>query len=437
MADADGVVVAHHALADPMLQALADGFGGAEAVAELWRGQESRRLLLFKLAHDRLADTAERRAALTAVFEAEERAPELVRAVLVDPMVALWASGIVRGAARGTVPPAEATRLNEIAVAAAIRAESDVETHGWSRDGWVSLPSIGRLPVDEPSGPVRLAVTKGVLRVNDLERDLDDPGWQRARTMMVGDGVAVRLEDVDPYRDTFHVQAAERLGDPEFDAWRRAAEATWQILTQYCPERVTELSAGLRSLVPFPAPANQAAHSATARDAIGVIGMDLPKDPADFAVTLVHEFQHSKLSGVLSIVDLYRPSARLFFAPWRIDARPIGGLFQGVYAFIAVADTWRRLCAAPERFPQAQREFAEARAQVSDALDTLAGSGLLTPTGERFLTGMRGAVERLDTSRLPAAAEMAAERLLASRRAAWRVTNPSVRRTVQPMVDRN
>ncbi|WP_203828181.1 HEXXH motif domain-containing protein [Actinoplanes palleronii] len=414
-----------HALSATTLQALADGYGGAEAVAELWRGQESRRLLLFKLAHDHLADTTDRRTALKAVFEAEDREPELVRAILVDPMVALWAAGIVRRAPRETVPLADIVRLNEIAVAAAMWAESDVETRGWSRNGWVSIPTIGRLPVSEQSGPVRLVVTKGLLSVDGLDRDLDDPGWQHARTVTVGDDTDVQLEDIDPCRDTFHIRAAERLSDSDFDVWRRALDAAWQILTQYCPERVLELSAGLHALVPFPEPENRTAHSATARDAIGVIGLDLPKDPAELAVTLIHEFQHSKLSSVLDVLDLYRPSDRLFFAPWRTDARPISGLLQGVYAFIAVADTWARLSAVPERFPRAQREFAESRAQVSEALDTLAGSDLLTSAGERFLTGMRGAVNRLNSIQLPTVAEAAAERLLADRRAAWQIANPA------------
>ena len=38
------------------------------------------------------------------------------------------------------------------------------------------------------------------------------------------------------------------------------------------------------------------------------------------AVTLVHEFQHSKLSAVLDIVPLYdNGSGRTFFAPWARD----------------------------------------------------------------------------------------------------------------------
>ena len=85
---------------------------------------------------------------------------------------------------------------------------------------------------------------------------------------------------------------------------------------------------------------------------------------------MVHEFQHSKL-----------------WAPWRTDPRPLGGLLQGVYAFLGVADTWRALAARPALGDLAMREFAEAREQVDVALGELTGAGALTPAGEVFVDG--------------------------------------------------
>jgi uncharacterized protein len=211
------------------------------------------------------------------------------------------------------------------------------------------------------------------------------------------------------------------LAPEELAAWRRQLAETWQILTGLAPARAAELVAGLHSLVPLRTPAANAAHSATAREAVGVVGLDLPRSPADFAVALVHEFQHSKLSALLDIVALYDGSdQRTFFAPWRTDPRPISGLLQGVYAFLGVADVWRALSARPDRFPSALREFAHTRAQVTDAIGTLAASGLLTAPGRRFLAGMTEAVERLHATGVPAAMSAAAERTLTSRRAAWR-----------------
>jgi HEXXH motif-containing protein len=133
-------------------------------------------------------------------------------------------------------------------------------------------------------------------------------------------------------------------------------------------------------------------------------------------VALVHEFQHSKLSAVLDIVPLYERSDRTFFAPWRSDPRPVGGLFQGVYAFLGVADMWRALYADPAMSSRAVREFANARLQVADAVATLAGSDLLTSAGEHFVAEMTEAIDDLRAVPVAHAADARAERILESRR---------------------
>jgi HEXXH motif-containing protein len=75
-------------------------------------------------------------------------------------------------------------------------------------------------------------------------------------------------------------------------------------------------------------------------------------------VTLVHEFQHSELSVVPDLTRLYDAGPdEFYYAPWRNDPRPFGGLLQGVYAFIGVADTCRCLAARPYLSDTAQREF--------------------------------------------------------------------------------
>ena len=43
-----------------------------------------------------------------------------------------------------------------------------------------------------------------------------------------------------------------------------------------------------------------------------------PSTAAEFAVTLVHEFQHSKLSAMLDLKPLIDPADdRRYFAPWQ------------------------------------------------------------------------------------------------------------------------
>jgi uncharacterized protein len=408
-----------HTIADRDFLALARGVGGADAVRALWAGQHSKRLLLLRLLIENWPREAEGRdAAVAAITEAEGREPYGVRKILVDPMVGAWSARTVRGLRKGTVEPADLGHFGAVAAATALRARTSARLPGYARDGWLHLPTFGRVRVTATRGRVELDTRDGRLRV-----DGEDAGvaWQARRTLAAaGDPpLTVEFDDLDPYRDAHHVPAAGRRTDDETDEWGRRLAEAWQILTHHAPERAAEIAMGLQCLVPLTKPDPRAARSATSMEAIGVIGLDLPRAATDFAVALVHEFQHSKLSAVLDIVPLYEDSDRTFFAPWRADPRPIGGLFQGVYAFLGVADLWRVLCADPAAFPQAQREFAGARAQVTDAVETLRESGLLTGEGARFVQVMADEVDTLHASHIPAATVAAAERNLAGLRAAW------------------
>jgi uncharacterized protein len=411
-------VIGTHSVSTENFDALALGYGGSPAISELWRGQCSRRLLLLRLLVEKAGPDADNAAAVATIIESEER-DEAARQVLIEPLVGVWAARTIRNISKSTVTKQETAHLAAVAAAAAINAGADAELPGYARDGWLYLPAIGRVRALAGDGRVRLTVENGRLRVDGAQRDPEHPDWQERRRLTAGN-LTVFLEDLDPYRNAYHVPPADRLSPSDFDVWRRQLDETWSILTELAPGRAAEVAEGLHSLVPLSKPEANAAHSATTKEAVGVVGLDLPKSPADFAVALVHEFQHSKLSALLDIVALYDGSdQQTFFAPWRVDPRPVGGLLQGVYAFLGVADLWRVLSSQPQRFPSAEQEFADARAQVTDAISTLTTSGLLTRAGQRFVEGMTEAVTKLHATGLPAARVTAAERALASRRAAW------------------
>ena len=59
------------------------------------------------------------------------------------------------------------------------------------------------------------------------------------------------------------------------------------------------------------------------------------------ASVLVHECQHAKLNAVLDLIPLSRPDQARYYAPWREDPRPLGGLLHGAYAYLGVSDFWR------------------------------------------------------------------------------------------------
>jgi HEXXH motif-containing protein len=208
--------------------------------------------------------------------------------------------------------------------------------------------------------------------------------------------------------------------------------------------------------VPLSATAGAAGTSVTCDDTFGGCALTLPVHPAAFAATLVHEFQHTKMSAIRRLVPLYdRDADGRFHAPWRPDPRPVGALVQGVYAFLGVADFWRsvraapslrdraapslrdraapslrdraapslRDRAAPSLRDRAEQEFADLREQVRDAHGALVRSGLLTPAGEIFHARMGVALDAMLAEPVPPGVARRARRRLARNRLAWHVRN--------------
>jgi hypothetical protein len=132
--------------------------------------------------------------------------------------------------------------------------------------------------------------------------------------------------------------------------------------------------------------------SASSGDSSGSALISMPADPLQLAVTLVHEFQHIKLGGVLHLLTLTADDDReRLYAPWRDDPRPVSGLLQGVYAFLGVTDFWRRRRVAASAGPHrrlADFEFSMWREHTWQALGMLRADAGLTDIGRRFAEGM-------------------------------------------------
>jgi uncharacterized protein len=276
--------------------------------------------------------------------------------------------------------------------------------------------------------PGRYAVQAGqvsTLSVTTSGGRLITSGTRLPVRELTGDaaGMQIRLmlDDVHPYRHGYNLPPLNRLTRTEADLWQELFGPAWALLATHLPDRASEMIAGLRTLVPLAQLDARSASSATLRHAFGVFGLTLPPTAYDFAVTLVHEFQHSKLSALLDLTVLTDPADdRRYFAPWRTDPRPLPGLLQGVYAFIGVADAWRAL---QDTVTVATARFAESRLQVDRGLTAIEQSGALTPDGKRFTAGMRQAADRLLAVPLPSDADATARDCLARTFAAWREHN--------------
>jgi uncharacterized protein len=418
-----------HTMPQDHFDALAAGYGDAASVSHLNAAQRSVRRALLRLVHDRASQDAGGTFAggWNLLTRMDNSSPGVVDEVLAHPYVRAWAEQCLRtpGAMR-----ADAGHLASIAAAAAIRSGTLAELDVPVTDGYVHLPTLGRLRVGDTvtatlaargEGDFEVRAASGKWHIEPGTKKEANQDWQPVRELRAG-GFAVRLEDTDSYRDCHQWPVAGRLTADEAAGWQAQFEEAWRLIEQAYPRYAPGVAAGLTTLLPL---ANDVAGreiSAAARQAFGAVAAALPASGADLALLIIHEFQHVKLGALTDMFDLCdRADQRVFFAPWREDPRPLGALLQGTYAHIAVTDYWRvrrNMETGPDALASAEL-FARWRMMTAQAIVTLAGSGALTPLGARFVDGMRATVEPWLGERVPDAAAAAAERWAAGRREAW------------------
>jgi hypothetical protein len=364
-------------LDDAVAHALAAATPDPAGTATLRRARLNRTMLIL-LAIGR--DHPERRAALRIIAEAQDADRGAVEAVLSHPWVAVWAARCLRPGGRRQL-----AYVDNVAAACLHRA-------GATRPGAVTRPTM--LPA---VGMLRPGLGLQPLRGLDLPYRL----W---------------VDDLDPYRDCHGLPAAPRLPDEKWLGWECDIRGAARLLRDHAPEWSDDLAAGLSTITPLNPGRARTGLSVTHGDAFGGFACTRPDRPADLAVTMVHEFQHSKLNALLDLVPLQRPDADAtgpaYFAPWRPDPRPLSGMIQGTSAFLAVARVWHRFRAAPALEADATRRFATVRAQVARAAEQLPGAPGLTPAGQAYARDLAGAAAALLDLPVPSLIDDAARALV-------------------------
>jgi uncharacterized protein len=432
--------LAKHALSDDDFRQLAAGYGSAAGMEQLIGAQRTlRRALLGALYQvasttpavpGTMRETVRTAWAVLAVADKEQ--PEALDTVLAHPYTRVWAARYLqwlrRGQPAGELDPAQQselfTGLGHFAALAAvigIRAGVQTEVPVPVTGGALHLPTLGRLVVGTPqhgrepreaffttngnTASIRIGRDCWELTHADLlsgkpltavSFSSGEAGWQPVRTLTAA-GLTVTLEDTDHYRDCHQWPAADRLTGAEAARWQQCFADAWCEIEREFPAYAPAIAAGLTVLMPMAAAPAGRDVSATARHAFGAIGAALPADATTLALLIMHEFQHVKMGAVLDLYDLYDPADnRLYHAPWREGMRPLEGLLQGTYAHLAVSEYWRtRQQLTLGTVAQAAGErFAFWHGHTRTAIQTLAGSGSMTPLGLRFVEEMRRSAER-------------------------------------------
>ncbi|MBQ1088355.1 HEXXH motif domain-containing protein [Streptomyces sp. B93] len=439
--------ISPHRIEWSTVDALARGSVGPEEVRELRRAERSRTLLLLRAVQDEVVKAPDSRGPLTSLEPAwsvleqvQQTAPEALESLLSYPYVAGWAGFTLRRLRRGqaadAAPPwVHVGHLHCVAVAAALRAGIDVDLRVPARRGQVALPALGLVRSPSRSGTpwtvARVRHRAGVCDVDfgdstvrlppDLGRDAS--GWWTLRRLECRAGprtLSLRLDDIDPYRGLYEPLGPDRLDTAQVAVWQELLDGAWHLLCRHDPHLADAMSAGLDALAPYPFTSRFPLISASSGEAFAGITVARPDAPGDLAETLVHEFRHVLLGGLLHLVPLTRQNeGGLLYAPWRDDPRPAAGLLQGIYAFSGVTKFWRAVTRSREE-PEGHAEFARARWQAPtlEAARALRDTACLTEAGQRFLEGVE---EQLTGWEAEAPYHPAAETTIEDHRAGWRL----------------
>jgi HEXXH motif-containing protein len=443
-------------LADRDLAMLLAGDGSSQATRVLRAAQLSRHLVMLRgildLAHERAPEDAARAGlqdSYQALSDLDGARPGSLHGLIGYPYVGEWAVTCLRRLSHprdaADVPLGlDLAYLGAIAAAAAIILDVEAEVTVPVRDGLVALPSIGSLAVGSVarSGLARLrrdnagnVQLEGSAQMSLILRLAPgDAGWLPLRGLRVaerGKTMDLLLDDADPYRDCHGAGAAGRLSETEAADLEADVASAWRLLVTRHGEQASAISAGLRVLTPLRERPGGISVSTTSRAAGGAIAVSPIRQPDRLACALLHEFEHSRLNGVQSFVDLVRASrGRRFYSPWRNEPRPAIGLLYGVYAWLAVTRFWRAEARAIPQDLLLAFESARSEGQLRVGSAALAATGLLTDAGKAVVSAAESVVRSSQASdRAPgevSRVRQLAEDLVLDHQVRWRLRNLTV-----------
>ncbi|HEX5404506.1 MAG TPA: HEXXH motif domain-containing protein [Pseudonocardiaceae bacterium] len=434
----------HHQLSWADFDEVARGGGSLSVMRQLRRAERSRRLLLLRALVDQTTKKPDvfgplppAETAWELLERVEHKAPEMLDLILAHPYTGTWAGYVTRllsDQITGVQPLwMHVGHLHALAAAAGIRAGVEFEAQIPVWHGEAILPTLGlvRLHTDTAWSVAWVRAGHGV-SVGDKKREVrlpgryaeDTPGWWGVRGISAQAGrhtLAVRLDDVDPYRGLREPIAPERLTADQVAEWRMLLGDAWRLLVAHVPDLAAALAAGLDSVVPRPAVPFRS-RSASTEEAFGSAVISQPVDPMSLAATLVHEFQHIRLGGVLHMTRLYDDDdSERCYTPWRDDPRPIAGVLQGTYAFYGMTMFWRALAAAMPGNRLALFEFAHRREQTRRTIEWLRHDPALTLAGHRFVGVVAAQLGQWQHDQVPADIAEAVATVIADHYAGWRI----------------
>jgi HEXXH motif-containing protein len=435
------VTITNYPLPEAAFIELADGGGSPATMRRLGEAQRSKHLMLLHAIAEAAVGPGPGPAAFRAGYEQLARIQEAASGaaawLLSLPHLGGWVHDTLIHLDQGTA--ADFGHFACLVAAAAIRAGLPVDLDVPVRDGRVRLPGLGSLLVATEKSWVRLRgdgerVTAGDEFAAEARRLVPDDGtgagvagWSGTPAIhAAGGGPAwtLLLETGDPYLDRYTLPMRTAMPADEIADWRERVRSAWQIVAGRHRWAAEPMADVISVIVPLTPRSDTDLVSATTPAAYGAIATSWPPDEVTLAETLVHEFQHVKLCGLLDMVPLAASGDQRVYAPWRQDPRPAGGLLQGIYAHLGIVRFWQAQQHAetdPDGLLRAQVLFARWRPAIGETVQTLLETGSLTPAGVRFAERLRAQGQQLMSVPVSAQADRIAAEVALDHRLTWQL----------------
>jgi HEXXH motif-containing protein len=426
------------------LHAIADGTSTAADLSILVSGQRSKCLAMLALIARMAQEAGHPEAAIAAtgwrlLAHVQRKAPGAAEVLLRYPAVSAWATHSVLALNTPSTSGAEPGRLALVAAAAAIRGKVSFTVQLppiAGADSALHLPSLGSvlLPGRLRGKPVVLRHCASTTVIADEQAKVvlpyrllgaDTSHWRGLATVTVGSGdmrLRLVIDDADPYRLTGYGGSLERLTACQRDEWRRRMSGGWDMLTRDHRRTAADVLSLIGAITPL-ATTDGAMRSITSRHVFGTIGLSLPDDDLTMALTLAHEVQHAKLSALMDLLPLVDGSSPVgYYAPWRLEPRPLASLLQGMYAHLGVARFWQRhleVTPEPTEVHHAYVEFARWRSACEQVAKVVSVRPELTRCGSAFVDGMMSVLRGWRHEYVPQEARTQADQAASQHRKQW------------------
>jgi HEXXH motif-containing protein len=185
---------------------------------------------------------------------------------------------------------------------------------------------------------------------------------------------------------------------PEPAKFAELVSESLELISLVWPSLSTRIGDVVRNYVPIRRTDAQTHNSFSAENMVGVIFLSESYEDLKLAEAIVHEFHHNELYMHMCYSRIFNSSGsdKLYYSPWRTDARPLFGLIHALYVFTGVSEFFRKI----EEASSSHELALHCRAYRRDVSERLAwgcaqvSDDDLEPDGVELLKWIRGRQQR-------------------------------------------